>query len=278
MRDEADNHNTFKGLTADYFDRRSETYDQDALFPKLAFTIIRHADLKPGMSVLDIGTGTGRLALQAAKLVGNKGSVVAVDLSAEMLTQAHFKAGMDNLTNIQFIQSDIESIELEDTAFDRILCSSAFVLLADPKNALKTWHRWLKPEGILTFDAPGEPFGINSLIAEVASEYGIELPYATIANTVEKCRLLLESSGFEVVDISPELMQEHLMLIDDALAIWEKSLAHPALHELAILSESRLKQIRSDFEEMVRARSRDQATMSKIVMNVVTGRKRKDNT
>ena len=273
MDEESDSRNNFKGLTADYFDRRSETYDQDALFPRLAFTVIRHADLRPGLSVLDVGTGTGRLALQAAKIVGNTGSVVAVDLSAEMLTQGHFKAGMESLTNIQFIQSDIEAMEWQNAAFDRILCSSALILLIEPQNALKTWHRWLKPNGIVSFDAPGEPFGINGIIAEVASEYGIELPYAVLANTVDKCRSLLKTAGFEIVDISPELMQEHSMLTEEALAVWEKSLAHPACHELAILAEERLQEVHSAFEAKVMARSREGTIISKIVMNVVTGRK-----
>lgn len=276
MRDEADNHRDFKGLTTDYFDRRSETYDQDALFPKLAFVIIRHADLEPGLCVLDIGTGTGRLALQAAKMVGEEGGVVAIDLSAEMLTQAHFKAGMDNLTNIQFIQGDVEEATFDDAAFDRILCSSAFVLLSNPSKALKTWNRWLKRGGLLSFDAPGEPFGINTIIADVAEAHAIELPYATLANTVQKCSDLLERSGFEVVEINQELMQEHTMPMAQALSVWEKSLAHPAWHKLARLPESQLKQMQAEFETRVRAQASNDTVVSKIVMHVVTGRKKSD--
>jgi len=78
MREEIEERPNLKGLTADYFDRRSETYDQDAIHPKLAFVIIKHANLERGLSVLDIGTGTGRLALQAAKLIGEEGSVEVV--------------------------------------------------------------------------------------------------------------------------------------------------------------------------------------------------------
>ncbi|NTS33040.1 methyltransferase domain-containing protein [Phyllobacterium sp. BT25] len=276
MREEAENHHDFKGLTTDYFDRRSETYDQDAIFPKLAFVIIRHADIEPGHCVLDIGTGTGRLALQAAKMVGDEGGVVAIDLSAEMLTQAHFKAGMDNLSNIQFIQGDVEEATFDNNAFDRILCSSAFVLLSDPHAALRQWNRWLKSGGMVTFDAPGEPFGINSIIAEVAEAHGIDLPYATIANTVEKCKELLESSGFEVAEISPELMQEHRMLTEEALFVWEKSLAHPAWHQLNLLPAKELEQLRKDFETKVHAKANDGTIVSKIIMHVVTGRKKTD--
>jgi ubiquinone/menaquinone biosynthesis C-methylase UbiE len=273
MREETENHPDIKGLTADYFDRRSETYDQDAIHPKLAFVIIKHARLERGLSVLDIGTGTGRLALQAAKLIGGEGSVVAIDISSEMLTQAHFKAGLEGLTNIEFIQGDAETIELGDSTFERILCSSAFVLLSNPTKALRTWRRWLKPGGIVSFDVPGEPFGINTAIAEIAFGHGIALPYATLANTEEKCRNLLERSGFEVIEISEELMQEHEMDLGDALAVWNKSIAHPAWHKLARLPSNALDQIRLEFEAKVKADATDATILSKIVMNVATGKK-----
>ena len=273
MHEDTEYNPNLKGLTADYFDRRSETYDQDAIHPKLAFVIVKHARLEPGLSVLDVGTGTGRLALHAAKLIGNEVSVVAIDLSSEMLTQAHFKAGMESLTNIQFIQGDAESIELEDGAFDRILCSSAFILMSKPQKALKTWNRWLKPGGIVSFDAPGEPFGINTVIAETAAGHGIELPYATLANTTDKCRKLLEASGFEMLEVSQELMQEHVMNLDDALAVWDKSVAHPAWHKLAQLPAKTLERIRLEFEARMKAASTDSTVTSRIVMNVVTGQK-----
>jgi ubiquinone/menaquinone biosynthesis C-methylase UbiE len=181
---------------------------------------------------------------------------------------------MDNLTNIQFIQGDIEEATFGDATFDRILCSSAFILLSNPNKALMTWNRWLKPGGLLSFDAPGEPFGINSIIAEVAEAHGIDLPYATIANKVEKCSDLLKHSGFEVMEISPELMQEHTMLAAEALSVWEKSLAHPALHKLALLPETQLKEMKAEFETRVRAQASGDTIVSKIVMFVATGRKK----
>lgn len=273
MRDDTEDHPDYKGLTADYFDRRSETYDQDAIHPRLASMVIRHARLEPGLSVLDIGTGTGRIALHASKLIGDGGSVVAIDLSAEMLTQAHFKAGMESLTNIQFIQGDAEHIELEDATFDRVLCSSAFVLLSNPLKALKSWNRWLKPGGIVAFDTPGDPFGINSVIADVALSHGIALPYATTANTPEKCGRLLAAAGFEALEIKEELLQEHEMHLGDALAVWPKSIAHPACHKLAQLPAKRLDQIRTEFETRVTEAAADGTVLSRIAMNVVTGRK-----
>ncbi|MBZ9657082.1 class I SAM-dependent methyltransferase [Phyllobacterium lublinensis] len=273
MRDDTEDLPDYKGLTADYFDRRSETYDQDAIHPRLAAMVIRHARLEPGLAVLDIGTGTGRIALHASKLIGDTGSVVAIDLSAEMLTQAHFKAGMESLTNIQFVQGDAENMDLEDATFDRVLCSSAFVLLSSPLSALQTWHRWLKPGGIVAFDAPGEPFGINSVIADVALSHGIALPYATAANTPEKCATLLAAAGFETLEIKEELLQEHAMHLGDALAIWPKSIAHPACHKLAQLPAQELAAIREEFETRVTQVAADGIVMSRIAMNIVTGRR-----
>jgi ubiquinone/menaquinone biosynthesis C-methylase UbiE len=273
MRYESDDNPSLKGLTADYFDRRSETYDQDALYPRLASIVIKQSRLAPGLTVLDIGTGTGRIALGAGKIIGDTGAVVAIDLSPDMLTRAHFKAGMQNLTNIQFMHGDVEIIEFADASFDRVLCSSAFVLLSDPSKALTIWNRWLKPDGIVVFDAPGEPFGINGLISDTASNHGIDLPYARTANTTEKCAELLAASGFEVVEVRQELMQDHEMGVDDALAVWDLSIAHPAWHRLAQLSPKQLGIIRLEFEARVRGAAIGGKVVSKIVMNVASGRK-----
>ena len=69
-----------------------------------ADVIVRNLDLQPGMQVLDIGCGPGRLTVPVARQIGPQGEVVAIDVQAGMLRRAQAKAQAANLTNIRFLQ------------------------------------------------------------------------------------------------------------------------------------------------------------------------------
>src|SRR3989304_3662154 len=75
----------------------TETYDARA--------IVRHLDLRPGMKVLDVGCGPGRLAIPIAEAVGSTGEVVAIDVQPGMLRQAKQKADAAKMNNILFLQA-----------------------------------------------------------------------------------------------------------------------------------------------------------------------------
>jgi SAM-dependent methyltransferase len=70
-----------------------------------AAVILEHAKLQPGMTVLDIGCGPGRLTIPAAGQVGPTGKVVALDLQPGMLRRVQEKVQAGNLTNVQFLQA-----------------------------------------------------------------------------------------------------------------------------------------------------------------------------
>ncbi len=64
--------------------------------------IIQHLDLQPGMAVLDIGCGPGRISIPVARPVGKQGEVVSIDIQPGMLRRAQKKAQAENLTNVLF--------------------------------------------------------------------------------------------------------------------------------------------------------------------------------
>ena len=70
---------------AAYFDRRSATYDTGDFHPRLAARLIEAAGIKEGQTVLDVATGTGLVAIEAARRVGSSGRVVGLDISPGML-------------------------------------------------------------------------------------------------------------------------------------------------------------------------------------------------
>lgn len=92
------------------FDLASDTYDARALrcFDMHAATLVREAQVPAGTSVLDVATGTGKVALVAARAVGPHGRVVGVDLSAGMLAQACRKTGA---LRVEFRRMDAEALE-----------------------------------------------------------------------------------------------------------------------------------------------------------------------
>ena len=97
----------FKQEIATIYDRRQDSYDrggEDNWHFKLACTLVEHADLKPGQRVLDLATGTGMVAIEAAKKVGSSGKVVAVDISSGLLAVAQDKIAIAGLNVIIELQ------------------------------------------------------------------------------------------------------------------------------------------------------------------------------
>ena len=112
--------------------------------------IIEHLDLQPGMSVLDMGCGPGRLTIPAAREVGNQGKVVAVDIQAGMLRRAEEKAHKAGISNIEFLQAASGKGKLGKVRFDRALLITVLGEIPDRGAALQEVYEALKPGGILS--------------------------------------------------------------------------------------------------------------------------------
>jgi len=115
-----------------------------------ADVILQHLELQPGMSVLDIGCGPGRLTVPAARQVGLQGKVVAVDLQPGMLRRAQEKAQAAELHNIQFLQAGVGDGKLETGLADRALLVTVLGEIPNREAALREVFAALKPGGILS--------------------------------------------------------------------------------------------------------------------------------
>ncbi len=109
--------------------------------------LLQRAGLRPGMRVLDLGTGIGDVALLAAELVGPSGSVVGIDASAEVLAVAEARRAQLGLTHVRFEAGDAMSYRAEGQ-FDAVLGRLILLHLKDPEAAVRHHLEALAPGGI----------------------------------------------------------------------------------------------------------------------------------
>lgn len=124
--------------------------EQSQLYDGVTRRFLNAAGIEKGMKVLDIGSGAGDVALTLAEFVGNDGSVVGVDVNAEILETARGRAETAGITNVEFIAGDARTLDLPDD-FDAIVGRLVLMYMAEPADALKQLAARLRPGGIVAF-------------------------------------------------------------------------------------------------------------------------------
>ncbi len=175
------------------------------------------AELKPGQSVLDLGSGAGFDVLLAARKVGPEGQVVGIDMTDAMLQRARKNAASAGLENVEFHKGDIESLPVADGLFDVVLSNCVLNLCHDKDRALREIHRVLKPGGKLAVSdmawtvEPPESVrrDLNAIVgciggALVLDDYLRRLEHAGFSDIridrhPETARLMVELSGSTMV-------------------------------------------------------------------------------
>lgn len=108
------------------------------------------AEVQPSQSVLEVGSGTGFFTIPAAKIIGDQGSLVAMDASSGFLKVVAKKVKKANLNNVSILQRDALNTGLETASIDKVLLFGVipFPLLPLDK-LLPKMHRVLKPNGTM---------------------------------------------------------------------------------------------------------------------------------
>jgi len=135
--------------------------------------MLEAAGLKSGDHVLDIAAGTGDQSIFAARLVGPGGSILATDSSAEMLGTAARVVQQEGLTNVTTRVMDAQQLDLQDNAFDAVICRLGLMLIPNLQQALREIRRVLQPGGklaALVWSAP-ENNPLFALPLAIASKY-----------------------------------------------------------------------------------------------------------
>jgi ubiquinone/menaquinone biosynthesis C-methylase UbiE len=105
------------------------------------------ADLHPGETVLDLGSGAGADVLISARRVGPAGKAIGLDMTDEMLALARANAEQAGAANVEFLKGYIEEIPLADATVDVVISNCVINLAADKRKVIAETARVLRPGG-----------------------------------------------------------------------------------------------------------------------------------
>jgi ubiquinone/menaquinone biosynthesis C-methylase UbiE len=184
---------------ADWLVRKERQDEEDCA------TLLKALQIKPGQTVCDMGCGNGFYTLKMAKLVGDKGRVLAVDIQPEMLSLLDKQIKRRHLDNIEPILSTPIDPRLPEGKVDLILIVDVYHEFSYPEHMLLAMRKSLKPSGRIAL-----------------AEFRLEDPTVPIKllHKMSKEQILAEyrPNGFKLVEQFDELPWQHLMFFgrDDA--------------------------------------------------------------
>lgn len=167
------------------------------------------ADLQPGAKVLDLASGPGTLALEAAQRIGNSGLAVASDLAESALGEACAAASAASLSNVVASAADAERLPFRDGSFDRALCGLGLMFFPDAAAALGETRRVLQDGGRVALSVWGAEHEVPLVACALACIRRNLPPPRTARLSVfrlgDAARLgqILSGAGFDDVVVSP---------------------------------------------------------------------------
>lgn len=187
-----------------------EGYEPDADMGLGCGLPTRFALLKPGDTVLDLGSGAGNDCFVARAEVGETGRVIGIDFTPEMVARARENAAKRGYDNVEFIQGDIERMPLGDNVADVVVSNCVLNLVPNKAAVFAEIFRVMKPGGhfsisdiVLTGDLPEK-------IKTPASMYA-----GCVASAIDKWEYLgfIEKAGF----VNLKLQKEKPIIVPDEI-------------------------------------------------------------
>jgi ubiquinone/menaquinone biosynthesis C-methylase UbiE len=195
----------YRTLLKNTFDAVADGYDASALrfFATAAAHMADRLSLRGDDRVLDVACGTGHVTLALARRLG-RGRVTAVDFSAGMLAQARRKAEGAGLSNIDFVERDMEALDWS-AAFDAAVCAFGLFFVEDMDAQLRRIGRAVRPGGRVMISNFTEDYmePLRSLMVARLAQFGVAPPvqhWLRIAHP-QGCQDMFSSAGFADVEV-----------------------------------------------------------------------------
>jgi SAM-dependent methyltransferase len=159
------------------------------------------ASLKPGETVLDLGSGAGFDCFLAARSVGPTGRVLGVDMTPEMISKARKNAEKAGVANVEFRLGEIESLPIPDDTIDVIISNCTINLSPDKPRVFQEAFRALKPGGRI---AAADIVRSAELPPDLASDVAAQCGCVAGAASVDELEFMLKTAGFTDIRIKPK--------------------------------------------------------------------------
>ena len=168
------------------------------------------ASLKPGETVVDLGSGGGFDSFLAAKQVGESGQVIGVDMTPEMISKARKNADKTGTKNVEFRLGEIEHLPVADNSTDLIMSNCVINLSPDKLQVYREAYRILKPGGRLSIS---DVLATATLPDEIQKNLALVAACVGGAETFDDTEKILREAGFQNIKItandnSRELIRE----------------------------------------------------------------------
>lgn len=193
---------------------------------------VQHAGLRPGQTVLDLGSGAGLDAFVARAEVGAGGHVIGVDMTAEMVAKARANAEKSGFRNVEFRLGEIEHLPVLSDSVDVVISNCVLNLVPDKQRAFAEIFRVLRPGG---------HFCVSDIVASQRLPdwvQGIADAYAgCVAGAIPKEDYLaiIGASGFGHIEVASERRIE-VPAVLLAQSLTEAQRAEGERHDLHVLS------------------------------------------
>jgi len=157
------------------------------------------ASLKPGETVVDLGSGGGFDCFLAAKQVGESGQVIGVDMTPEMISKARKNADKTGTKNVEFRLGEIEHLPVADNSTDLIMSNCVINLSPDKLQVYREAYRILKPGGRLSIS---DVLATAILPNEIQKNLALVAACVGGAETFDNTEKTLKEAGFQNIKIS----------------------------------------------------------------------------